>query len=365
MCMKVDLPDPDGPVTATNSPGSTSRFTPRNACTFTSPTTYVFMRSWTEMTGMAASPHPRHAAGRPAAAASAGFPSHRPRSPRAAARGDAGDEFCAGLQVVAEQFGVRAVRDAQPHLDGLELVRVEPRAARDSVVWSGPNSASMVSSGAATAVARRGGEERSRRALAAACRTAVPSWPRARIRSMRLPGLPGTGFCIRSASLRRPLRRRRGRAVAARPPAPGRHDLDRLRPPGAAPRPAAARGRLRRAGTVARLRSPRPPGRAWRDVPAAGRRLARARARVAAPVRRRRPFVALGRALRRPPCRRCVGGLGRRLAERRENIGRRTETQRRIGHPQDVAAPRDLDLDVRRHAGLQLEVRIGHSMTVA
>ena len=31
MCMKVDLPEPEGPVTARNSPASTSRLTPRRA----------------------------------------------------------------------------------------------------------------------------------------------------------------------------------------------------------------------------------------------------------------------------------------------------------------------------------------------
>ena len=50
MCMKVDLPDPDGPVTARNSPRSTSKFTPRSALTSTSPTAYVLMRFLTEMT---------------------------------------------------------------------------------------------------------------------------------------------------------------------------------------------------------------------------------------------------------------------------------------------------------------------------
>ena len=50
MCMNVDLPDPDGPVTARNSPRSTSRSTPRNARTSTSPTTYVLTRFLTEMT---------------------------------------------------------------------------------------------------------------------------------------------------------------------------------------------------------------------------------------------------------------------------------------------------------------------------
>lgn len=50
MCMNVDLPEPDGPVTATNSPRWTSRLTPRSAFTSTSPTMYVFTRLRTEMT---------------------------------------------------------------------------------------------------------------------------------------------------------------------------------------------------------------------------------------------------------------------------------------------------------------------------
>ena len=37
--MNVDLPEPDGPVTHTNSPASTSTFTPRRAWTWMSPTT--------------------------------------------------------------------------------------------------------------------------------------------------------------------------------------------------------------------------------------------------------------------------------------------------------------------------------------
>ena len=51
MCMSVDLPDPDGPVTATNSPFSTSRSAPRRARTMTSPTVYGLTRFRTEMTG--------------------------------------------------------------------------------------------------------------------------------------------------------------------------------------------------------------------------------------------------------------------------------------------------------------------------
>src|SRR5881409_1239534 len=50
MCMNVDLPDPDGPVTARNSPVCTSRLTPRSARTSTSPTTYVLTSDLTAMT---------------------------------------------------------------------------------------------------------------------------------------------------------------------------------------------------------------------------------------------------------------------------------------------------------------------------
>ena len=51
MCISVDLPEPDGPVTARNSPCPTSSDTPRSARTSTSPTVYVLTRLRTEMTG--------------------------------------------------------------------------------------------------------------------------------------------------------------------------------------------------------------------------------------------------------------------------------------------------------------------------
>src|SRR5688572_7587889 len=65
MCISVDLPDPEGPVTATNSPGSTSKSAPRSARTVTSPTTYVLTRFLTEITG-AMVMMPCFAAARPA-----------------------------------------------------------------------------------------------------------------------------------------------------------------------------------------------------------------------------------------------------------------------------------------------------------
>ncbi len=37
MCISVDLPDPDGPMTATYSPCWTSRVTPRSAATSSEP----------------------------------------------------------------------------------------------------------------------------------------------------------------------------------------------------------------------------------------------------------------------------------------------------------------------------------------
>ena len=51
MCMNVDLPEPDGPVTATNWPGSMSSVTPRSARTMCSPILYSLVRSLTDITG--------------------------------------------------------------------------------------------------------------------------------------------------------------------------------------------------------------------------------------------------------------------------------------------------------------------------
>src|SRR3954447_24933780 len=47
--MNVDLPDPDGPMIATNSPSWISRETPRSAWTITSPIVYRLCRSATLM----------------------------------------------------------------------------------------------------------------------------------------------------------------------------------------------------------------------------------------------------------------------------------------------------------------------------
>src|SRR6185503_12408836 len=48
------------------------------------------------------------------------------------------------------------------------------------------------------------------------------------------------------------------------------------------------------------------------------------------------------------------------LIERRKHLGRRTEPQRRVRNARRVGALRDLDLDVRRHAGPELQLRVRH-----
>src|SRR5438046_3019092 len=118
MCMNVDLPDPDGPVTAMNSPRSTSRFTPRSAFTSTSPTTYVLTRLLTAMTIGMDLPAPPAAAAGPARSAAlvghqrvAGARGRRVR-PRVAEE-DAGHDFHVLLELAAQQLRVRTVSDPQ------------------------------------------------------------------------------------------------------------------------------------------------------------------------------------------------------------------------------------------------------------
>src|SRR5712691_4026168 len=53
MFIKVDFPEPEGPVTATNSPGYTSSEIPRSARTWFCPILYVLVRSLTFTNGTA------------------------------------------------------------------------------------------------------------------------------------------------------------------------------------------------------------------------------------------------------------------------------------------------------------------------
>ena len=53
MCIRVDLPEPDGPITAVNWPLATSTETPLSAFTVVSPLPYWRVRSWAVTTGAA------------------------------------------------------------------------------------------------------------------------------------------------------------------------------------------------------------------------------------------------------------------------------------------------------------------------
>ena len=53
--MSVDLPEPDGPIRAMNSPRATVRSMPRSAWTATPLVPYVFVRPFVSMMGFMAS----------------------------------------------------------------------------------------------------------------------------------------------------------------------------------------------------------------------------------------------------------------------------------------------------------------------
>src|SRR5687768_9342976 len=127
MCISVDLPEPEGPVAATNSPGSMSSDTPRSACTFTSPTSYVLMRSRTEITGItdlpaappAAAPGAWESAAREALTSAAQSRERSARRRRRLARGSRDyvcHDFGAFLQLTIHrlnQLGLLTVGDAE------------------------------------------------------------------------------------------------------------------------------------------------------------------------------------------------------------------------------------------------------------
>src|SRR4051794_13930784 len=130
MCMNVDLPDPEGPVAATNSPCAMSTDTPRNAWTLTSPTSYVLVRSRTEMTGgilptasCAATRTARttSASALPAAGEPASILLESGRKCRASrvrcgslcSGHDAGDHVIAVLELALNELRLLSIRDAE------------------------------------------------------------------------------------------------------------------------------------------------------------------------------------------------------------------------------------------------------------
>ena len=58
MCISVDLPDPDGPITATYSPSPISASTPRRASTRMAPVSYVLRTSASSMIVLTGRPRP-------------------------------------------------------------------------------------------------------------------------------------------------------------------------------------------------------------------------------------------------------------------------------------------------------------------
>src|SRR3954463_10923220 len=135
MCISVDLPEPDGPVTATNSPASTSRLAPRSARTVMSPTWYVLTRSRIEITGIERSLPSATAAATATAAGSAG-PAATLRSEqrvvgvvgarcgRSSVDDDIGHDLIAVLQrrIRVEHFDVRAIRHAKAKSNLFQLL---------------------------------------------------------------------------------------------------------------------------------------------------------------------------------------------------------------------------------------------------
>src|SRR4051812_16840844 len=64
MLSSVDLPEPDGPITATNSPASTSTLTPRSPSPSTPPIRSVFVTSVISMSGALMAMSSRRPSGR-------------------------------------------------------------------------------------------------------------------------------------------------------------------------------------------------------------------------------------------------------------------------------------------------------------
>src|SRR6187551_792444 len=104
MCMSVDLPEPEGPMTAVSLPRSTSRLTPQSALTAVSPSPYTRLRSRAETTGSGV---PVRASSVAAVASSPIDPA--PSVPSAVTRGKEGRR---GQHVSADEHGALEPRGA-------------------------------------------------------------------------------------------------------------------------------------------------------------------------------------------------------------------------------------------------------------
>src|SRR6516164_7831476 len=114
MFISVDFPLPEGPRTATNSPGWMSRLTPRSARTSTSPIWKTLVTSWMEISGGAMRLE-RPPLGRPSGTwGGGGCRPGRDLHP--------GEHLVAGLQRPASDLGERAVGDADGDLKWFGVV---------------------------------------------------------------------------------------------------------------------------------------------------------------------------------------------------------------------------------------------------
>src|SRR5262245_34395982 len=112
MFMSVDLPEPELPMIATSSPCSTSRLTPRSACTETSPWSYVFVRFLTSIN----MGHLQEASEAVVAAA---------RAFGLRSAGDADDDPLAFAEILRCDLGALAVGEADLHRHRRRLAAVE------------------------------------------------------------------------------------------------------------------------------------------------------------------------------------------------------------------------------------------------
>src|SRR5947208_15767640 len=108
-CMRVDLPEPDAPMMATNSPASTSRETPARARTSTSPAWYTLVTLSIRMSGAPSITAPLQRA------------PERRRHVGARRADSLGDQRVTLVQVPLGDFGDAAVGDAGAAGDRLRL----------------------------------------------------------------------------------------------------------------------------------------------------------------------------------------------------------------------------------------------------
>src|SRR3569623_229923 len=152
MFINVDLPDPDAPITATKSRGSTANDTSRSARTSTSPIWYVFETVFRSMSATATLEHAAHATrGR-----------RRGRRRSAATQGRVGHHRVTRLHGALQHLRQRTIADAGADREGLQhTALVQPhRALVVGVVAArarrGAAAGALTAAAAPPAAARRG-----------------------------------------------------------------------------------------------------------------------------------------------------------------------------------------------------------------